>query len=216
MQGARRNGADDTRRSLLAKAGLIAGGVAAAVLHGSERAHAQTIGETMDIAPPAGDAALKLRPSGAVGRQHIGRGSAEPRQLRVARRGRGALFEPGCGRARSPAGREPGEPGESPTRGSHPELRHVALGLDPPRPGRRRGRLERRGAGHRVHEPARHDAWCAWAGGRPRDGQDHARETCARGYQRVRDLDRAARRREPRARESSSATTRATRPPASS
>jgi hypothetical protein len=57
---------EGTRRSVLAKAGLLMGGVAAAVLHGSEPAVAQTVGETMDIAPPAGDPALKLRPSGAV------------------------------------------------------------------------------------------------------------------------------------------------------
>jgi hypothetical protein len=55
-----------SRRSLLARAGLLAGGVGAVLLHGSERARAQTVGETMDIAPPAGDAALKLRPSGPV------------------------------------------------------------------------------------------------------------------------------------------------------
>ena len=55
-----------SRRSLLGRAGLLAGGVAALVLHGPQRAPAQTIGETMDIAPPAGDQALKLRPSGQV------------------------------------------------------------------------------------------------------------------------------------------------------
>ena len=54
------------RRSMLARAGLLLGGVGATLLHGSERAVAQTIGETMDIAPPAGDAALKLRPTGTV------------------------------------------------------------------------------------------------------------------------------------------------------
>ena len=54
------------RRSLLARAGLFAGGVGVALLHGSERAVAQTIGETVDIAPPAGATALKLRPSGSV------------------------------------------------------------------------------------------------------------------------------------------------------
>jgi hypothetical protein len=51
---------------LLARAGLLAGGVGAVLLHGSGRARAQTVGETMDIAPPAGDPALKLRPSGPV------------------------------------------------------------------------------------------------------------------------------------------------------
>ena len=53
--------------ALVARQGRAsAGGVGVALLHGSERAHAQTIGETVDIAPPAGDAALKLRPSGSV------------------------------------------------------------------------------------------------------------------------------------------------------
>jgi hypothetical protein len=36
------------------------------ILHGAEVGHAQTVGETMDVAPPAGDQALTLRPSGAV------------------------------------------------------------------------------------------------------------------------------------------------------
>src|SRR5256712_6217632 len=55
-----------TRRSLLAKAGLVAGGVGVTLLHGSERAIAQTVAETMQISPPPGDAALKLVPSGNV------------------------------------------------------------------------------------------------------------------------------------------------------
>ena len=55
-----------SRRSLLARAGLLLGGIGVTLLHGSDRAHAQTIGETVDIAPPAGGAALKLRPSGSV------------------------------------------------------------------------------------------------------------------------------------------------------
>jgi hyaluronoglucosaminidase len=37
-----------------------------AILHGAEPSQAQTIGETVDVAPPAGDPALRLRPSGAV------------------------------------------------------------------------------------------------------------------------------------------------------
>lgn len=44
----------------------MAGGVGAAILHGAEPSQAQTMGETMDVAPPPGDPALKLRPSGAV------------------------------------------------------------------------------------------------------------------------------------------------------
>ncbi len=66
VQGTHRRGVADTRRSVLGKAGLFAGGVAAVLLHGSERAVAQTIAETTDIAPPAGDTALRLRPSGSV------------------------------------------------------------------------------------------------------------------------------------------------------
>jgi hyaluronidase-like protein HylP len=55
-----------TRRSLLAKAGLLAGGAWVTLLQGSERALAASINETTEIAPPPGDAALKLVPSGAV------------------------------------------------------------------------------------------------------------------------------------------------------
>src|SRR5205085_5140974 len=55
-----------TRRSVLARAGLAAGGVGVAVLHGAAPSRAQAVGETMDIAPPAGDPALRLVPSGAV------------------------------------------------------------------------------------------------------------------------------------------------------
>src|SRR6476659_7543403 len=58
--------AERTRRSMLARAGLFAGGVGAVLLHGSERSLAQTAAETIAVAPPPGDAALKLNPSGAV------------------------------------------------------------------------------------------------------------------------------------------------------
>jgi hypothetical protein len=55
-----------TRRSILARAGLVAGAVGVTVLHGAEKSFAQSVGETMDIAPPAGDPALRLKPTGAV------------------------------------------------------------------------------------------------------------------------------------------------------
>jgi hypothetical protein len=55
-----------TRRSILARAGLVAGAVGVTVLNGAEKSFAQSVGETMDIAPPAGDPALRLRPTGAV------------------------------------------------------------------------------------------------------------------------------------------------------
>jgi hypothetical protein len=55
-----------TRRAVLARAGLVAGGAGVALLHGAAPSQAQTVGETMDVAPPAGDPALKLRPSGPV------------------------------------------------------------------------------------------------------------------------------------------------------
>jgi Hyaluronidase protein (HylP) len=44
----------------------VAGGVGVVLLHGAERSLAQTVGETMNVAPPPGDQALTLRPSGAV------------------------------------------------------------------------------------------------------------------------------------------------------
>jgi hypothetical protein len=58
--------AGGTRRSAFARAGLLVGGVGVAVLHGTQPANAQTFAETMDVAPPAGDQALRVRPSGAV------------------------------------------------------------------------------------------------------------------------------------------------------
>src|SRR5262245_14035186 len=58
--------AESSRRSLLAKAGLIAGGVGAVMLHGSEQALARSLRETMRITPPPDQAALKIVPSGAV------------------------------------------------------------------------------------------------------------------------------------------------------
>jgi hypothetical protein len=45
---------------------MVIGAVGVTVLHGAEKSLAQTVGETMDIAPPSGDPALKLRPTGAV------------------------------------------------------------------------------------------------------------------------------------------------------
>jgi len=61
-----RTATDGTRRSLLARAGLVAGAVGAALLNRPAAAGAQTVQETVDIAPPGGDPALKLRPSGPV------------------------------------------------------------------------------------------------------------------------------------------------------
>jgi hyaluronoglucosaminidase len=55
-----------TRRSMLARAGLLAGGVGVAILHGAEPSQAQTVADTMDITPPAGAPALRLKPTGAV------------------------------------------------------------------------------------------------------------------------------------------------------
>jgi hypothetical protein len=62
------NGArvEETRRSMLARAGLAAGGVGLVVLARPERAAASTMRETLGIVPPAGDPALNLVPSGAV------------------------------------------------------------------------------------------------------------------------------------------------------
>ncbi len=58
--------AESSRRSLLAKAGLLAGGVGAVLLHGSEQALARSLREDLRIVPPAGRAALTLVPSGPV------------------------------------------------------------------------------------------------------------------------------------------------------
>jgi hypothetical protein len=55
-----------TRRSILARASMIAGAVGVTVLHGAEKSFARSVGETIDIAPPAGDPALRLRSTGAV------------------------------------------------------------------------------------------------------------------------------------------------------
>jgi hypothetical protein len=55
-----------TRRSILARAGLVAGGVGVAVLHGAQPSQAQTVADTLDVTPPAGAPALRLKPTGAV------------------------------------------------------------------------------------------------------------------------------------------------------
>ena len=134
----------------------------------------------------------------------------------TASSGAGAVLylEPRRRRARPAAGRQPGQPGQPAARRSDPERGHGAHGLDLPRPGRRRGRPDRRGGRHRLHQRAGHDARRA----RPRDrqghGQDHARQA---GRRRTPTRPRCrSRSREPapRARASSSATTPATRPPA--
>jgi hypothetical protein len=58
--------AEETRRSILARAGLAAGGVGLVALQVPDRAAASRLNETFEIVPPPGDAALKLVPSGAV------------------------------------------------------------------------------------------------------------------------------------------------------
>lgn len=58
--------AESSRRSLLAKAGLFAGGVGAVLLHGSEQALARSLRESLRINPPAGEAGIKIVPSGPV------------------------------------------------------------------------------------------------------------------------------------------------------
>jgi hypothetical protein len=55
-----------TRRSMLARAGLVAGGVGVAILHGAEPSQALTVADTIDVTPPAGAPALRLKPTGAV------------------------------------------------------------------------------------------------------------------------------------------------------
>jgi hypothetical protein len=58
--------AQRTRRSVLARAGLAAGGVGAAVLYRAAPSRAQTVADTMNITPPAGSQALRVLPTGAV------------------------------------------------------------------------------------------------------------------------------------------------------
>jgi Hyaluronidase protein (HylP) len=55
-----------TRRSILARAGLVAGGVGVAILHGAEPSAAQTVADTIDVTPPSGAAALRVKPTGSV------------------------------------------------------------------------------------------------------------------------------------------------------
>jgi hypothetical protein len=55
-----------TRRAILARAGLVAGGVGVAILHGAEPSQAQTVADTIDVNPPAGAAGLRVRPTGSV------------------------------------------------------------------------------------------------------------------------------------------------------
>jgi len=55
-----------TRRSILARAGLVAGGVGVAVLHAPAEASAARLTSPYELEPPAGSHALKILPSGAV------------------------------------------------------------------------------------------------------------------------------------------------------
>ena len=56
----------ETRRSLLARAGLVAGGVGVTVLHAPQRASAAELRSPYELKPPAGSHALRVLPSGAV------------------------------------------------------------------------------------------------------------------------------------------------------
>jgi hypothetical protein len=58
--------AEETRRAILARAGLLAGGVGLVVLHGGDEAAATSSDQMLEIVPPPGDPALKLLPSGSV------------------------------------------------------------------------------------------------------------------------------------------------------
>jgi hypothetical protein len=66
VYASRPESAESSRRTLLARAGILAGGVGALILHGAERAVAQTVAETVEIRPPAGQTALAIVPSGDV------------------------------------------------------------------------------------------------------------------------------------------------------
>jgi hypothetical protein len=57
---------ESSRRALLAKAGVLAGGVGAVILHGTEQAHARRFPDTLLITPRAGTSALRLMPAGPV------------------------------------------------------------------------------------------------------------------------------------------------------
>ena len=56
----------ETRRSILARAGLLATGVGVAVLHAPANASAARLATPYELEPPAGSHALKIQPSGAV------------------------------------------------------------------------------------------------------------------------------------------------------
>ena len=186
-----------SRRSLLARLGLVAGGAAAAVLHGAERAPAQTIGETMDIAPPAGEAALKLRPSGSVPPSTSGGGALNLDNSSSKGAGAGSFIRT---RARTPSGRLLVVNQDNPANPQNAV--RIQMAAAPPtrsrsfttRPAARATRARRRWTSSRPIRSTRRSA-CA-AGRRGRGTVKITHEKPVRlGCERVGPLDRAHRRR---------------------
>ena len=82
----------DTRRSIMAKLGLAAGGAGLAALAMPDQSAAARLNGSYDMYPPAGSPALHLLPSGAVSASVSAGGAFEPRQQRFdGRRGRALL-----------------------------------------------------------------------------------------------------------------------------
>ena len=122
MEGCADASQQATRRSMLARAGLAAGGLGLLAAPGSAQAVTTHFDDMVEVVPPPGIAALRLVCSGSVPQSTSVGGASQPRQQRVERRRRRPLLGPWRRRARPAAGREPGQRA-NPSSGPDPERR---------------------------------------------------------------------------------------------
>ena len=208
--------ANETRRSMLARAGIAAGTLGLLGLAQPARAATTRFDDTVEVVPPAGAAALKLVCSGNVPYSVVTGGALNLDN--TGSTGAGAVLY--SNRGADALGRllmvNQANPGQSPARRADPERRHGAHRLDLPRPRRRCRGPDRRGGRHRLHQRAGHHPRRARSGDRQGHREDHARQA-ARGRTPTPPPSRSrSRELEPRARASTSATTRTTPRPATS
>ena len=163
--------APSSRRSLLAKVGIVTAGVGVAVLRRPEQAAAGRC-RLYQLTPPAGAAAVMMKPTGAVSPSVAG-GAANIDN--TASSGAGMVLY--SDRGADALGRLLVVNQANAANPQHAvrmaQRRGRARRFDLPQPGRRWRRFDRGGTRRRLDQPARHDGRCAGPGGRPRDRQDH-------------------------------------------